>query len=167
MNAGVILAPFPYGMFRLSESFKVSRGVAVLTDLEATVDFEERFRQFRVTVKEEAVGDQHEIRVGPTFAGQVQVFHQLRVKKRFAAEQRETPGAQSVIPQFIIGPCLFRGWHWAGKPEVAVVTALLACQIAAVREMVFQCGKIYHRQITFSNPCFLRPASKNSGRRRL
>ena len=98
----------------------------VLTDFEATIDFEERFRQFWMTIEEEAVGNQHEVRVRPALTSQMQVFDQLRVKKRFAAEQRETFGAQSVIPKLIFCPGVIRRWHWAGEPEIAVVAALLA-----------------------------------------
>ena len=62
---------------------------------------------------------------------------------------------QSVIPRLIFGPGVIRRWHWAGEPGYCCSGCTAGMNFQLCGEMVFQCGKINHRQITFSNPCFL------------
>ena len=52
LDAGIILTPLPDGLLCFAELLQVALVRAVLTDFEAAVDFEERFRQFGMPVEE-------------------------------------------------------------------------------------------------------------------
>jgi len=161
MDSWILLTPSPDGLLRPAKSLQVVRVCSVLTDFESTIDLHQGFGQRGMPIEEESIGDQHQIRVGPTFTGEMQMIDQLWIQQRLAAEQCESLGQDSLVPRFILTSCGSRRRHRAGQTEVAVMAALLASQVASVREMVLQCGNLNHRQITLSSPCFSSPAFRN------
>lgn len=71
----------------------------MLADFETTIRINQRRRQLGMTIEEKAVGNEHQVGVGPTLAGQSQVLDQMRVQERLAAEQGEAARSNALRPQ--------------------------------------------------------------------
>lgn len=91
-------------------------------------------------MQEEAVRDKHQVAVGPVLSGEQKVLDRAWVQQWFAAEKCEPLRMQAMGPERIVRIGLLDGWHRADEMMIRVVAALLARQVAAVGQVVFQRG---------------------------
>lgn len=103
-------------------------------------------------MQEEAVGDEHQVAVGPVLSREQKVLDRVWVQQWFAAEESETLRMQAMGPERIVGIGLLDGWHRACEMMIRVMAALLAREVATVGQVVFQRGKrqtVVHRLVPF------------------
>lgn len=78
---------------------------------------------------------------------QLDVLNDCWIKKRFTAEQRKLYRPQSMRPQRVLRFGFINRRELSRDVKVAVVTALLAGEIATMREVILERGKLnpFHR----------------------
>jgi hypothetical protein len=138
LDAGMLFSPSPNELLHFAESFDVFVVRSVLADFELAIGLDENFGQAGEAMQEEAVGDEHQVAVGPVLSREQKVLDHVRVQQRFAAEESETRRTQAMGPERIVGVSLLDGRHRSGEMMIRVVAALLAREVAAVGQVVFQ-----------------------------
>jgi len=128
----VLLSPAPNELLHFAESFDVFFLRSVLAYFELAIGLDENIGQAREAMQEEAVGDEHQVAVGPVLSREQKMLDYVRVQQRFATEQSEACGTQAMGPERIVGVSLLDGRHRAGEMMIRVVAALLAREVAAV-----------------------------------
>ena len=88
--------------------------------------------------QEKAVGGQPDAAGWPHLLGGFDQFAQLRMQRRFAAEDGEFIGCQLIAEQTPLLNCLIDRPHVGRWMEVAVVGAEVTGQVASVRDVVFK-----------------------------
>ncbi len=146
LDAGMLLSPPPNELLHFAKSLDVFVVHSVLAYFELAIGLDENFGQAGEAMQEKAIGDEHQVAVGPVLSREQNVLDRVWVQQWFAAEKCEPLRMQPMGPERIVGIGLLDGWHRADEMMIRVVAALLARQVAAVGKVVFQRGK---RQAVF------------------
>lgn len=140
LDAGILLSPSPNELLHFAESFDVFVVRSVLAYFELAIGLDEGFGQAGEAMQEEAIGDEHQVAVGPMLSREQKVLDHVRVQQWLAAQESETCRTQAMGPERIVGVSLLDGRHHAGEMMIRIVAALLAREIATVGQVVFQRG---------------------------
>ena len=119
LDCGVPLSPTPNESLHFAEAFDVFVVRSVLADFKSTSCFAKDNRQVGEPVQEEAVGDEHQLAVGPVLACELDVLGDLRVQQWFATEQCESFWFESARPMRVLGVGVFDRGQLAGDVMVA------------------------------------------------
>ena len=140
LNARMLLTPLPNELLHFAKSCDVFIMRSVLANFELAIGFDENFGKAGKAMQEEAVRDQHQVAVRPVLSRQQKVLDDVRVEQWFAAEKGEAFGTKAMRPERIVRVGLLDGRHRADKMMIRVVAALLAREVATVRQVVLQRG---------------------------
>lgn len=79
LDAGILLSPPPNELLHFAESFDVFVVRSVLADFELAIGLDENFGQAGEAMQEEAIGDEHQVAVGPVLSREQNVLDRVRV----------------------------------------------------------------------------------------
>ena len=82
----MLFSPSPNELLHFAESLDVFVVHSVLADFELAIGLDEDFGQAGEAMQEEAIGDQHQVAVGPVLSRELKVLDYVRVQQRFAAD---------------------------------------------------------------------------------
>ncbi len=79
LDAGMLFSPFPDDLLHFVESLDVFVVRSVLADFELAIGLDENFGQAGEAMQEEAIGDEHQVAVGPVLSREQNVLDHIRV----------------------------------------------------------------------------------------
>lgn len=80
LDAGMLFSPSPNELLHFAESFDVIVVRSVLADFELAIGLDENFGQAGETMQEEAIGDEHQVAVGPVLSREQNVLDRIWVQ---------------------------------------------------------------------------------------